>query len=406
MRNSMKVAKWEFKQNMKNKSFIISLFLTPLFFIAFAVLPDVFDSLKSKPEPVKVYLHDEIGIWEQAEELLRSQGVHWNVKKTSIDEEAKINEKLKSEKNSAYIVFTEDTLNSGQVKIYTSKKMNEDFITQVQLLKNPIQHSQIERLNISKDEEAILTKGIEIETVTVTEKKVDSTKDPLKRIIPGVFAGVILFSITITGMMIFQSASQEKKEKVAEIVLSSLTSTELMQGKILGYFALGITQVFVQILLVIPFAIWKFDFPILEYLLVPELLLLLLIAIAGYLMFAAIFAGIGATIEDVNTAGNFQGFVLLLPFLPLILIKPVSADPEGLIAQIGSYFPLTSPGILIIRLSMMDSWPWMEVMISLVILIGSIWLLMKLAGKIFKTGMLMYGKNATPKEIIKWLMHE
>ncbi|MBS4192522.1 ABC transporter permease [Bacillus sp. FJAT-49705] len=405
MKNSLKVAKWEYKQNMNSKSFIISLFLTPLFFIAFSLFPAVFDALKSEPEPVKVYLHDEIGIRDQAETFLKSQGVKWEIENISTDEVALIKDKLIKEKNSAFVSFSEETLKNGEVKVYTSKKIDKDFNKQVQLLKSPIQRLQIERLNIPEEEMDVLTKGIEIEATPVTEKAEDKTKDPLKRIIPGVFAGVILFSIVITGMMIFQSASQEKKEKVAEIVLSSLTSSELMQGKIIGYFALGITQVFVWILLIIPFIAWKSDIPILEYLIVPETLLLLLIAIAGYLMFAAIFAGIGATIEDVNTAGNFQGFVLLLPWLPLILIKPVSANPEGIIAQIGSYFPLTSPGILIIRLSMMESWPWMEIVISLVILIATIWVLMKLAGKIFKTGMLMYGKNATPKEILKWLFH-
>ena len=405
MRNSMKVAKWEFKQNMKSKSFIISLFLTPLFFIAFSVLPSLFDNLKGDPEPIKVYVYDEMGIWKQAEEFLKSQGVNWKTENVLTDVEA-VKDKLMDEENSAFISFTEDIFQNGDVKIYMSEKMNDDFETQVQLLKNPIQQLQMERLTLTEEEKAALTKGIQIEALTVTAKQDDlAGKDPLVRLVPGVFAGVILFSIVLTGMMIFQSASQEKKEKVAEIVLSSLTSTELMQGKIIGYFALGITQVFVWVLTIIPFVIWKFDFPIIEYLFVPETLLFLFIAIAGYLMFAAIFAGIGATIEDVNTAGNFQGFVLLLPWLPLILLKPVSADPAGLIAQIGSCFPLTSPGILIIRLSMMDNWPWVELIISLVILIVSIWLLMKLAGKIFRTGMLMYGKNATPREIMKWLMH-
>ena len=401
----MKVAKWEFKQNMKNKSFIISLFITPLFFVAFSILPSIFAHLKSEPEPVKVYLNDEVGMWEQAEELLKSQGVNWQIENVHTDEEDRLIDKLNEEKNSAYLIISEESIKNGDVKIYTSEKMDANFLTQIQLIKNPLQRLQLDRLNISEDEMATLARGIQIETITVTAKQNDAAKDPLKRIVPGVFAGVILFSIVLTGMMIFQSASQEKKEKVAEIVLSSLTSTELMQGKIIGYFALGITQVFVWVLIIIPAMMWKFDFPIIEYLFVPKTLLLLFIAIAGYLMFAAIFAGIGATIEDVHTAGNFQGFVLLLPWLPFVFVQPVLADPEGIVAQIGSYYPLTAPGILIMRLSMLENWPWMEIIISLVILLGTIWLLMKVAGKIFRTGMLMYGKNATPREIFKWLMH-
>src|SRR5699024_10642112 len=123
------------------------------------------------------------------------------------------------------------------------------------------------------------------------------------------FAGIILLSIVYTGMMTFQSASQERKDKMAEIILSSLTPNELMQGKIFGYFALGLIQVFVWMGLAVPLVIWKFDASILKYLLTPETLVLVIIAILGYLLFAALFVGLGATIEDVSTSGNFQGMV-------------------------------------------------------------------------------------------------
>ncbi|MEC2326739.1 ABC transporter permease, partial [Lederbergia lenta] len=202
---------------------------------------------------------------------------------------------------------------------------------------------------------------------------------------------------------ILHSASQEKKEKVAEIILYSFTPSVLIQGKIFGYFLLGITQVFVWLVFLIPLVIWKMDIPLLEYLLVPELLLFLFIAFAGYFLFAAIFVGIGATVEELTATSNFQGMIMMLPFLPFLFIAPIMSDPSGLIAKIGSFIPITSPAILLVRLSMLEEWPWTEVIISLIILLASIWLFMKLAGKIFKIGILMYGKNATPKEIWKWM---
>lgn len=176
-----------------------------------------------------------------------------------------------------------------------------------------------------------------------------------------------------------------------------------MQGKIIGYFVLGITQVTVWIAFAIPLVIWKIDIPLFKYLLVPELPLLLFIAVAGYLLFAAIFVGIGATVEDMTATSNFQGMVMMLPFLPLIFIGPILSDPSGTMAMIGSFIPFTAPGVLLIRLSLLETWPWMEIILALIILTASIWLMMKLAGKVFKVGILMYGKNATPKEIWKWI---
>jgi ABC-2 type transport system permease protein len=176
-----------------------------------------------------------------------------------------------------------------------------------------------------------------------------------------------------------------------------------MQGKIIGYFVLGMIQAAVFLGFAIPIAVWKLNVPIVPYLLVPELILYLFIAILGYLLFAALFVGVGATMADITTAGNFQGMVLMLPFLPFVFIAPVIHDPHGLIAQIGTYFPFTTPGVLLLRLTMLDEWPWIEIVIALFILTASIWLSMKMAGKIFKTGILLYGKNATLKEIWKWI---
>ena len=144
--------------------------------------------------------------------------------------------------------------------------------------------------------------------------------------------------------MIFTSASQEKKEKIAEIILSSVTPGDLMQGKIVGYFVLGMIQALVILLLGIPFVIYQFDIPIAEYLFVPETLLFVLIAVLGYLLFAAIFVGIGSTMADISTAGNFQGLVIMLPFLPLFFLGPVIANPDGMIAQIATYIPFFFAG--------------------------------------------------------------
>ncbi|MCS0543843.1 ABC transporter permease, partial [Aeromonas veronii] len=161
---------------------------------------------------------------------------------------------------------------------------------------------QKKKLGLSEEQLAAFSKQLTFEETFVdemeeaVEEESDLVgKDPLERIIPGAFAGIILLSIIFSGMYIFQSASQEKKDKVAEIVLSSLTAAELMQGKIIGYFILGMIQAVVFLGFGIPIALWKLDIPILDYLMGPEILLFVLIAILGYLLFAALFVGVGAT---------------------------------------------------------------------------------------------------------------
>ncbi|MBS4210113.1 ABC transporter permease [Bacillus sp. FJAT-50079] len=409
MRNSLKVAKWEIKRNMTNKSFIISLLLTPILFMVFFFVPSLFSGNDTE-DIVNVYIHDELNLYSEIERIVEERELTtWNLEKTDLEETA-MEEQAASSEGTVYIALTEAGLEQGKMNMYMSDDIEEHFLYESSILEEPLRQLQMEQIGLTAEQKAAIANPITLEPVMI--EHADSNEaitaeeagaDPLKRIIPGAFAGIILFSIVMTGMMIFQSASQEKKEKVAEIILSSLTPTELMQGKIIGYFVLGITQVLAWMIFIVPLVIWKLDIPIMEYLLVPETILLLLIAFAGYFLFAAIFVGLGATVEELTATSNFQGMVMMLPFLPFIFIGPIISDPSGIIAKVGTYIPVTSPGILLIRLSMLEEWPWVEIIIALAVLAISIWLFMKLAGKIFKIGILMYGKNATPKEIWKWM---
>ncbi|MCP2036464.1 ABC-2 type transport system permease protein [Planomicrobium sp. HSC-17F08] len=400
MRNTMKVAKWEIKRNMKSKSFIIGLFLTPIIFLAFFLLPDLFSS-EDEAAATKVYVNDELGVYEQLETA--AAGTEWQLEQTQLSEQ-EAESALETEEDAAYVFIGEQSVESGKVTVYTNENTDSAFMDEVQVLSGPLQMVQIEKLGLTPEEAGVVAQGIVFENASVeTEEGGLFSEGMLKRVIPGAFAAIVMLSIVFTGMAIFQSASQEKKDKIAEIILSSLTPADLMQGKIIGYFVLGIIQVVVYIIIVLPVLLWKIDMPIMEYLFVPELLVLLLIAVLGYLLYAALFVGIGATMADISTAGNFQGMVMMLPFTPFLFIGSVISDPSGFWAQLGSYIPFTSPGVLILRLSLLEEWPWMEIGIAIVVLIVSVWIFMKLAGKIFKTGILMYGKNATPGEIWKWI---
>lgn len=410
MRNSMKVAKWEIKRNVKNKSFLIGLFLTPLLILGFGFIGNWIggdEDNASEASEMNILIHDEIGLYDELVNFVEESGMEWSLSETDValDE---LNEALDDAENTAYLYLEESSLAEGVVPVYPSDDVGDLFLAELSILQSPILGYQMEELGLTEEQAMAASRGVhfaemDMEAAEKEEETEEAGGDFLARMIPAAFGGVIFISILFTGMAIFQSASQEKKDKIAEILLSSLTPEELMQGKIIGYFVLGLLQAVVLLVFLIPFLVFQTDIPIFEYLFVPETLLFVLIAVLNYLMFAAIFVGIGATIEDATTSGNFQGMVMLLPFLPFIFIGPVIADPSGLFAQIGTYIPFTAPGVLLLRLTLLDVWPWLEIIISLVVITGSTVLFIKLAGKIFKVGILMYGKNATPGEIWKWL---
>lgn len=417
MRNPLKVAKWEIKRNMKNKSFLIGLILTPVLLFGFGLIGGLMGSSDDETEEasVNVYVNDALDVFEKLEDVAMERDFNWDLEKTDMTEsEAK--DELEDTDNAAYLFVDNEALEEGMIPVYTSEEIPTFFMNEVQMLEAPVKAAQLEKRGFSDEELAIVStpveftdpKNIEGEETAGDDSALDDAtamdEEQIKeKLVTGAFAGIILLSIVFSGMYIFQSASQEKKDKIAEIILSSLTPGELMQGKIIGYFVLGMIQALILLVFAVPFAMWKMDINVFQYLFVPETALLVALAIMGYLLFSSIFVGIGATMADMSSAGQFQGMVLMLPFLPFIFIGPVISDPSGLFAQIGTYIPFTSPGVLILRLSMLEEWPWGEIAISLAILIVSIWVFMKLAGKIFKVGILMYGKNATPKEIWKWI---
>lgn len=414
MHHSMKVAKWEIKRNLKNKSFLIGLFLTPIIIIAFGFIGNWMggdsDVEETSTEEITIFVNDQLGVFAALEESASASGMPWNFMETNLSED-EIADELTDAAYTAYLFLDKAALAEGVFPIYTSEEIDPYFINQAAVLQGPILAYQMNQLGLTDEQSQTISQGVYFEEIgaealTNDEMAGDEEaagEDFLAKLVPAAFAGIIFISIVFTGMAIFQSASQEKKDKIAEIILSSLTPGELMQGKIIGYFVLGLIQTAVLLLFVIPFILFQTDIPILEYLFVPETILFVALAILNYLMFAAIFVGIGATMEDVSTAGNFQGLVMMLPFLPFLFIAPVIGDPSGVIAQIGSYVPFTAPGVLLLRLAILDTWPWVEIIISLVIILISTGLFIKLAGKIFQVGILMYGKNATPGEIWKWI---
>src|SRR5699024_5118567 len=319
MRNAMKVAKWEIKRNIKNKSLIIGIFMTPAIFLIITFIGGLMgiSGGDEVQQTTHVYVNDNIGLYEQLESTANEYAFNWEMETTDLSEE-EIEKELEDSEESAYIFLNEQAITNGLIPVYTSDDIPLSFMNQVQLLEAPIKFWQAEKLGLSDEELAVVSSPLIFEETTAQDLEESSggeaqaQEDLLERVVPGIFGGILLLSIVFTGMYIFQSASLEKKDKIAEIILSSVTPGELMQGKIIGYFILGLLQSAVLLVFAVPFAMWKLDFPVLEYLFVPETLLFIAIAILGYLLFASLFVGIGATLEDVSASGNFQGIVMML----------------------------------------------------------------------------------------------
>ena len=250
----------------------------------------------------------------------------------------------------------------------------------------------------------------------------------------GFALGMLLyFFIFAYGSMIMMSVMEEKTSRIVEIIISSVKPFNLMTGKIIGVSLAGLTQVLIWGVM---FSVFSYFFSTYfgisassssgEIILSTEeadaisssalemisafmnlpltniFIAFIMYFLGGYFLYASIFAAIGAAIDNQADAQQFMIPITLLVIIALYVgILTVPEDPNGIVAQIFSYFPFTSPIVMLMRIP--NGVPIYEQVISLTILFSSVVFMIWIAAKVYRIGILMYGKKLTYGEIIKWL---
>ena len=258
--------------------------------------------------------------------------------------------------------------------------------------------------------------------------------DGLVKLIFGFFLGFLLyFFIFAYGSMIMMSVMEEKTNRIIEIIISSVKPFHLMTGKIMGVSLAALTQVLIWGVMFFVFSyIFSTVFGISTSYNTGDLILstegntglssfalemisafmnlpltnifiaFIMYFLGGYFLYASIFAAIGAAIDNQADAQQFMMPITLLVIIALYVgILTVPEDPNGIVAQIFSYFPFTSPIVMLMRIP--NGVPIYEQIISLTILFSSVVFMIWIAAKVYRIGILMYGKKLTYGEIIKWL---
>jgi ABC-2 type transport system permease protein len=254
----------------------------------------------------------------------------------------------------------------------------------------------------------------------------------------GMGAGyLIMMFIIIYGAMVMRSVIEEKTSRIIEVIISSVKPFQLMLGKILGTAAAGLTQFTIWgILLAIIFVGSSYFFGVdlhsnsmgpqpigmenIEQLaqtdtqlvfdelmalpLISTFIFFILYFLLGYLLYSSLYAAIGAAVDNETDTQQFM-LPILLPLMLGVYIgfATVINDPHGTIATLFSMIPFTSPIVMLMRIPF--GVPWWEILISLSILVlsflGTVWI----ASKIYRVGILMYGKKINYKELIKWIKY-
>jgi len=233
-------------------------------------------------------------------------------------------------------------------------------------------------------------------------------------IFAGAIALLLYMTIVLYGQNVLRGVLEEKTTRVAEVVVSSVSSETLLAGKVLGVGAVGLTQ---QILWVITTVVmFKLRQPILHKFGVstmpfalPEIsiglaLLLLLYFLLGFTFYSALYAAVGSSVNTEQEAQQAVQPMLILLVATAIFINPILINPTSTLATVMSLLPFSSPIIMPLRLAL-GSVPWYHLVISLVgvflACLGAVWL----AARIYRVGLLMYGKRPTLREMGRWISY-
>lgn len=413
MRNIWLVIRWEYLTRIKSKGFIASLALLPLIMGTFIFVPTLL--VQATPnEGLTIAIIDESGVWEGPVVALLDQMYtktdgaplypRFPLAMTGIvtpQEDAAM--LLEQGVIGAYLVIKADFDSSGQVDFYSEGVSGMIGRGQIRGAVNRAWRSQVlSASGVPGEIQQALVRGVVWRDYQPSagdgSGDMNNFDEAMNFMRPIMLLVILFMVIMITSQSLMRSIIGERGNRMAEILLSSVSAEDLMTGKILGIGLMGLTQ-------------------LTTYLVVGMLVrtgtggalismegagLYLLYAIGGYFLFAAIYGGIGSMFESEQDAQQVMAPLTLLMVLPMVFSSVVIFQPDSTLVRVLSYFPPFTPFLMILRLDVSDV-PWWEIVTTLLVLAGTTVLLLRWAGVIFRTAILMYGQKITLSEIIRWV---
>lgn len=224
-------------------------------------------------------------------------------------------------------------------------------------------------------------------------------------IVPYMLSILLIITIFSSSGYLLRSVSQEKTNRVIEVILSSVSARELLAGKVLGLGALGLTQVIVWLVSALALSggvvgLLGVAIPLLAR---PEVFFLAIVYyLFGFLIYAVLMGSVGALGTNMQESQQMAGIFSLMASVPFMLAGVVFSNPNGTIVRVLSWFPLTAPTMMMLRLPMAEV-PVLDIVGSLVMVALAVPAILWLGAKIFRMGLLMYGKRPSVIEILRSL---
>ena len=402
MNRILNIMKWEFMVRFRSKMFLISLFM-PLIFMVFSIIPamlmdkggdsEVKVGIVNHAEHIASKFKNNIGNKYQFDD---GKPKYWIFDYENFDEAKTA---LQEKTIDAIMVIPAGIMDTSRSKYFARSLSNFKVIDE---LRNTLSHTVIlqrmENQGVAVEMAESISKRVKMDTFEVNkEGKLTEGNELMVLLGPFFFVFLLVMAIFINGQLLLRSVIEERTNRMVEILLSTVSARELMIGKILGLGSLGMVQILFYLSIGVIFGMVKG----IEIVRFDELPILFIYFLTGYFFFASIYATLGTLFDNEQDAQQSMTIVSIIAMVPLMGSFYFMANPTALVTKILSFVPPMTPFMMILRISSDAAEPW-EIAATVVLMIVSVWGMMTLAGKIFRTALLMYGKRATLPEIWRW----
>jgi ABC-2 type transport system permease protein len=432
------IIKREFIAKVRNKSFIVMTFLSPLLFVGIAMFVGYLSSMKADTRQIAI--HDESGKFVNEFLAQNKSSEEYNYQDVSAIDLPTLKKSIEDEAYEGVLFIPKAKNNDAlenEIQFISNESPSISFIEKTQdIIAKKMTLANLESAHL----DTLAIHQAEAK-VTINLKKASGEQslkglNEIKIAIGGAFGYLIMMFIIIYGNMVMRSVIEEKTNRIIEIIISSVKPFQLMMGKIIGTSLAGILQFFIWAIigLSLLFSASVFlganvgainqippemmqsaqnELATTAQLYVAEILNLPIAAIlscfviyfiGGYFLYSSFYAAIGAAVDNETDSQQF-----LLPIImPLVLgvyigFFTVVNDPHGTVATIFSMVPLTSPIVMLMRIPF--GVPLWQIALSITLLFATFFLVVWFASKIYRVGILMYGKKPTWKELYRWLKY-
>jgi len=431
MHNIFIIARREYLERVRSRAFVIMTFFIPLLILGVTILPSML-MLRGTKETKRMVIvspdHDtaemirsrieqrqeehKTGKQEDSAQVKRGglSAANYTVEVSTDASEASraaLTERVNKKELDGFLWATPEAVSAHKLSFVT--RDTSSFIENGilgQTVSDALRRHALKSKGLKEDDIEAALRPVDVEAESPMGKNAPNPQ--VMTIATMVMVMIMYMTVLLYGVGVMRSILEEKTSRIVEVMLSTATSKEMMAGKILGVGAVGLTQVGIWAAAGSVYAAGPLIAAraMIKNVLSPSLLIYFAVFfLLGYVLYSTLCAAVGSMVNSEQEAQQMQFLVMMPMILAVIFIFNIFQHPNSPIALFGSLFPFTSPLVMFGRVAMQPDIPWWQIALSIALLLATIYAMVWLCGRIYRIGILMYGKKPTLPEIMKWIRY-